>query len=101
MTTADSVAAPSGSDAPPRPPGATEHLSAGRKRRRRRDNVRGWLYVAPFLIAFGLFLIWPTIYGLRSEERRVGKECRSRWSPCHEEKKKVEDQVSREITRRY
>src|SRR5690625_2967739 len=64
MTTADSVAAPSGSDAPPRPPGATEHLSAGRKRRRRRDNVRGWLYVAPFLIAFGLFLIWPTIYGL-------------------------------------
>src|SRR5690606_40366635 len=20
----------------------------------------------------------------RSEERRVGKECRSRWSPCHE-----------------
>src|SRR2546427_606191 len=23
------------------------------------------------------------IYGLRSEERRVGKECRSRWSPYH------------------
>src|SRR5438876_10301725 len=23
---------------------------------------------------------------LRSEERRVGKECRSRWSPCHEKK---------------
>src|SRR5688572_33097845 len=23
----------------------------------------------------------------RSEERRVGKECRSRWSPCHEQKK--------------
>src|SRR2546429_9934339 len=21
--------------------------------------------------------------GQRSEERRVGKECRSRWSPCH------------------
>src|SRR5690606_40545486 len=21
---------------------------------------------------------------IRSEERRVGKECRSRWSPCHE-----------------
>ena len=20
---------------------------------------------------------------IRSEERRVGKECRSRWSPCH------------------
>src|SRR5438876_10274148 len=24
----------------------------------------------------------------RSEERRVGKECRSRWSPAHEKKKK-------------
>ena len=22
-------------------------------------------------------------FGLRSEERRVGKECRSRWSPYH------------------
>src|SRR5690554_411401 len=27
-------------------------------------------------------------YPSRSEERRVGKECRSRWSPCHEKKKK-------------
>src|SRR5689334_24779408 len=26
--------------------------------------------------------------GERSEERRVGKECRSRWSPYHEKKKK-------------
>ena len=25
---------------------------------------------------------------IRSEERRVGKECRSRWSPDHEKKKK-------------
>src|SRR5690242_21891752 len=24
---------------------------------------------------------------LRSEERRVGKECRSRWSPCHRKQK--------------
>ena len=24
-----------------------------------------------------------TKYGTRSEERRVGKECRSRWSPYH------------------
>src|SRR5437762_4775472 len=30
-----------------------------------------------------------TLGGLtRSEERRVGKECRSRWSPHHEKKKK-------------
>src|SRR5690349_24913418 len=28
---------------------------------------------------------WP---GARSEERRVGKECRSRWWPDHEQKKK-------------
>src|SRR4051812_50208136 len=26
--------------------------------------------------------------GPRSEERRVGKECRSRWSPYHSKKKK-------------
>src|SRR5688572_30921271 len=29
----------------------------------------------------------PTI-NTRSEERRVGKECRSRWSPYHEKKKR-------------
>src|ERR1041385_7007746 len=30
--------------------------------------------------------VWPHLWwvgGLRSEERRVGKECRSRWSPYH------------------
>ena len=26
---------------------------------------------------------WATERRLRSEERRVGKECRSRWSPYH------------------
>ena len=26
---------------------------------------------------------WSASYNLRSEERRVGKECRSRWSPYH------------------
>ena len=25
----------------------------------------------------------PVMPGVRSEERRVGKECRSRWSPYH------------------
>src|SRR5688572_31877116 len=29
----------------------------------------------------------------RSEERRVGKECRSRWSPYHEKKKQRRDSV--------
>ena len=36
---------------------------------------------------YGLSLLgdaWKTpSRGLRSEERRVGKECRSRWSPYH------------------
>ena len=27
--------------------------------------------------------IWDLRVSLRSEERRVGKECRSRWSPYH------------------
>src|SRR5687767_16034451 len=27
----------------------------------------------------------------RSEERRVGKECRSRWSPYHQKKKNVKE----------
>src|SRR5580704_10830910 len=30
----------------------------------------------------------PGPRGARSEERRVGKECRSRWSPDHQKKKK-------------
>src|SRR5262245_66689344 len=29
----------------------------------------------------------------RSEERRVGKECRARWWPYHEKKKTEEDEV--------
>src|SRR3712207_3903078 len=28
-------------------------------------------------------LLFPHFYNVRSEERRVGKECRSRWSPYH------------------
>ena len=31
----------------------------------------------------GVNLIIQTSAGTRSEERRVGKECRSRWSPYH------------------
>src|SRR5690554_7974244 len=29
------------------------------------------------------------VHSNRSEERRVGKECRSRWAPEHEKKKKI------------
>ena len=38
------------------------------------------------MLCVGLFFLIGTIgngYLLRSEERRVGKECRSRWSPYH------------------
>ena len=36
------------------------------------------------LMAAGLFLLALVLYKIsRSEERRVGKECRSRWSPYH------------------
>ena len=38
-----------------------------------------------FILAFGLVFISIPLGGVlaRSEERRVGKECRSRWSPYH------------------
>ena len=34
--------------------------------------------VPEYFIDFG-----PRLWSSRSEERRVGKECRSRWSPYH------------------
>ena len=30
-----------------------------------------------------IFLLFNVLTDFRSEERRVGKECRSRWSPYH------------------
>src|SRR5436309_13700827 len=35
------------------------------------------------------------LHHFRSEERRVGKECRSRWSPHHEKKKLNRDEHRR------
>src|SRR5690348_18094375 len=40
------------------------------------------------LLQFTAARLWDTRDRTRSEERRVGKECRSRWSPCHERKKR-------------
>src|SRR6266566_7328831 len=37
--------------------------------------------------------------GARSEERRVGKECRSRWSPYHYKKKKKKYQSNAKISK--
>src|SRR5690242_21811817 len=48
------------------------------------------------LLQLDVVLVRPHLHALvvvvdrRSEERRVGKECRSRWSPEHEKKKKTE-----------
>ena len=39
--------------------------------------------IAPALTASGGETIPPNTKPNRSEERRVGKECRSRWSPYH------------------
>ena len=36
-----------------------------------------------YIMQMCFMLILLAIIGLRSEERRVGKECRSRWSPYH------------------
>ena len=36
--------------------------------------------------------------GLRSEERRVGKECRSRWAPYHEKKKDTKKKKEEQAT---
>ena len=44
---------------------------------------RSWLlYGIPFCLLVGVAL-WFHFSLIRSEERRVGKECRSRWSPYH------------------
>ena len=40
------------------------------------------LVIVPELEMVPVFLIVPELE-MRSEERRVGKECRSRWSPYH------------------
>ena len=61
------------------------------------DRIKGKKFYRSFLLlpyavpGFISLLIWSNFYNkdfglinlLRSEERRVGKECRSRWSPYH------------------
>src|SRR5207248_6937965 len=42
---------------------------------------------------YSAFTLARTHYGVRSEERRVGKECRSRWAACAYRKKYDEGRV--------
>src|SRR2546429_693554 len=42
----------------------------------------GYAQLRPYQ-TYGIYLWGTNVYGARSEERRVGKECRSRWSPYH------------------
>ena len=47
-------------------------------------NAKGFFYaVHPNQVKFYVEQLEQRLMGLRSEERRVGKECRSRWSPYH------------------
>ena len=41
-----------------------------------------------FELKLGSFEVAEILELFRSEERRVGKECSSRWSPYHDKKKK-------------
>ena len=43
------------------------------------NKGRAWLVAS----CLGFSIIFALIHAHRSEERRVGKECRSRWSPYH------------------
>ena len=45
--------------------------------------MSGATFVALFVAALAIWFIVRVVEVLRSEERRVGKECRSRWSPYH------------------
>src|SRR5256886_16578833 len=58
-----------------RPPFAPPILKVGAKLIAQTPNILLYLCGRPGLA--------PTDELGRSEERRVGKECRSRWSPCH------------------
>ena len=43
----------------------------------------GYLEHSFWIFVFSFIVYALTLYLCRSEERRVGKECRSRWSPYH------------------
>ena len=48
-----------------------------------RNPLNSWARMDSYFDEEGKFVFGPNDLDLRSEERRVGKECRSRWSPYH------------------
>ena len=52
-------------------------------RRQRRKDIIGLIFLNKGNITEQSLFIFMMIAAERSEERRVGKECRSRWSPYH------------------
>src|SRR6266542_6207565 len=67
-------------------------------RRRHTRCYRDWssdvcssdLIIGLVMTAVAFWLTGRRLLMMRSEERRVGKECRSRWSPYHEKKKRID-----------
>src|SRR3712207_9464116 len=49
----------------------------------RLEVIFGQLHLLSSEKSLELFVNELQVEGIRSEERRVGKECRSRWSPYH------------------
>ena len=47
------------------------------------DDVTAWCLLAVVIAISKAGSFASALYSVRSEERRVGKECRSRWSPYH------------------
>ena len=69
------------------PNGWTPFTPSTEERLIARQLLKDSTTTAPFLPVGSHVTIWGagklTICWVRSEERRVGKECRSRWSPYH------------------
>ena len=53
------------------------------KKRRLLAEINVIPYVDVMLVLLVIFMVTAPFMIQRSEERRVGKECRSRWSPYH------------------
>ena len=56
------------------------YLKEKEKRQKSQDDYKKKIRKHRLKIVYRVMLV---VAALRSEERRVGKECRSRWSPYH------------------